>query len=745
MLLFRAALVVFALLACGLAGRAETAPPSLPQGFTQQQFDDLVEAISRSVASKLKAEQAAPGKAGTKETAAREAGSKEAHGKEAAAETGDDNSFAAGVATFIDRAEADLKAAPDLFGTYAKVPAALDRSAEGGPGVFMFLLMLAFSIALALAAERIVDAVLMGARKRTVVGALPEKGPQSLLYLVVLALMDLAGLAAMWLVVNGLTGAWFNEADPQSRLGAGVLASVFNWRLYMFAFRVVLRPGTPEARLAPMSDEQAGAVYRRIAGVVVAILVLRIVLRIAIALKAPQEAVAFGQLIGNAGLLWAFLWACYRSRDAVASWFTEIAGESALGRVLARNWLVIAVPFFCALVAAQVFGAVMARFAIPAAMLLTLNTVLGWIVLRTLIEAVLRRVARAGEKRKPGEMTIFDLFARCLNVALLIGAGILIAQTWIVDVFGLVDANGWRALTRSSITAGVTLFLAYVGFELVTFVTKRYGVQAAAPGAPADEDVANTTASRLATLMPLTRIALIIVIFVTALLIVLSEWGVNITPLIAGASVFGLALSFGSQTLVRDIVSGVFYLADDAFRVGEYIDCGKAKGTVEGFTLRSIRLRHQNGQVHTIPFGQLGQVTNFSRDWTTVKFNLRFARDTDVEKLRKTVKKIGQEMLEDPEMKDEFLEPLKMQGVADILDNALVCRFKFTVKPGKPSYVQREAVKRMVRVFPSVGIEFANSLISVQAMDKHLDPTVAGAAVQSTLQRVQAEAAATTS
>ena len=89
----------------------------------------------------------------------------------------------------------------------------------------------------------------------------------------------------------------------------------------------------------------------------------------------------------------------------------------------------------------------------------------------------------------------------------------------------------------------------------------------------------------------------------------------NITPLIAGASVFGLAISFGSQTLVRDIVSGIFYLTDDAFRVGEYIDCGKAKGTVEGFTLRSIRLRHQNGQVHTIPFGQLGQITNFSRDW----------------------------------------------------------------------------------------------------------------------------------
>ena len=72
-----------------------------------------------------------------------------------------------------------------------------------------------------------------------------------------------------------------------------------------------------------------------------------------------------------------------------------------------------------------------------------------------------------------------------------------------------------------------------------------------------------------------------------------------ITPLLAGLSVFGLAVSFGSQTLVKDIVSGIFYLADDAFRVGESIDCGKATGTVEGFTLRSIRLRHSSGQIHT--------------------------------------------------------------------------------------------------------------------------------------------------
>jgi small-conductance mechanosensitive channel len=123
--------------------------------------------------------------------------------------------------------------------------------------------------------------------------------------------------------------------------------------------------------------------------------------------------------------------------------------------------------------------------------------------------------------------------------------------------------------------------------------------------------------------------------------------------------------------------------------------------------LRSIKLRHQNGQVHTIPFGQLGQITNFSRDWITMKFNLRFARDTDIEKLRKAAKKIGTDMLEVPEIKAEILAPFKMQGVADIIDNALLVRFKFTARPGNPAMIQREAVKRMFKVFPAEGIEFA--------------------------------------
>jgi moderate conductance mechanosensitive channel len=712
---------------CGLLGLSASpgataqTRPNLPQGFTQEQYDGLVDAISNAVAKRLR-EESAPRAAAPAATAAA-AAAPSATGNE-------DGVLAQEAAAFAERAGGVMRAFPELIRVYGELPIGLDRSSEGGRSLWSFVVLAVVALGLVVGSERAVAAAFRPLRAKLAEGAAAEVGRGALARLTGLAFLDAIGLATVWAAVGLLTGIWFAGSEGQARLGAALLSAAFAWRLYMLAFRVVLRPATPQARLAAMSDVDARSVYRRVSVIILMVLAIRTALRVAVALKASHEAVAAGQIVANVAMLGAFLWVCFASRRAVTGWFVGLAGESGAGRALGRAWLAIAVPFFCGLCGAQVYGAVLQKPAVPAAMLFTLNAVLGVILFRTLVEAVERRAAHTSRE------AAFGLLARCLTVAVLISAGVTIAQTWIVDVLGLVDANGWRALTRSSMTAGLTLFTAYVGFELVRYFTRRYEAPQG-PGGPTDNDEQEAAASRVATLMPLTRTALLAFIGVIALLIVLSEWGVNITPLIAGASVFGLALSFGSQTLVRDIVSGVFYLADDAFRVGEYIDCGKAKGTVEGFTLRSIRLRHQNGQVHTIPFGQLGQITNFSRDWTTVKFNLRFSRDTDMEKLRKTVKRIGQEMLEDPEMKDEFLAPLKMQGVADVAENALIVRFKFTVRPGKPSFVHREAVKRMVRAFPEQGIEFANSMVSVQALGERVDNAAAGAAVTSLLQRVK--------
>ncbi|WNJ88598.1 mechanosensitive ion channel family protein [Bosea sp. 685] len=720
--------------ALSLPALAQTAAP--PAGISQEQFDALVEAIGRSVVAKLKAPAPAVAGGGGSDPAA--------------AATPDP--LEARVAQFVDRGAAALAAFPELGRRLAEFPRLIVQAGDGR-GLSAFLLLLFISAALALAIERLVAALFGGLRTRLGARVAATPGPAALLPIGAILTLDLVGVAAVWLVSYGAIGIWFSRGVGQDKLAAAVLAGIFAWRLYMLAFRFVLRPSLAGARLAAMDDGEAAALYRRITLIVLLIMTLRIVIRLLIATATPAEAIAAGQILVTSLVLSFVFWMAARSRIAVGRWLTGLASaRNSLAGWLGAHWLTVAAPLFLALGLTQIYGAVVARYTVPNAVLLTLNALIALIVFQTLARYLTRARASAVAERVEGEPAadaaaipaprrLTDVVVRCIRTAILLAIMVFVAQSWIVDVFALVDEQGWRTLTRSSLATAVTLFLAFVAWELVDFFTRA--TPAAAHDVAAAGDGGGGSGSRLATMLPLLRVVLAITIGVLALLIVLSEMGVNIAPLLAGASVFGLALSFGSQALVRDIVSGIFYLSDDAFRIGEYIDCGKAKGSVEGFTLRSIRLRHQNGQVHTIPFGQLGQITNFSRDWATVKFNLRFKRDTDLEKLRKTVKKIGDQMQADPEFANDFIAPLRMQGVADILDNAILVRFKFTVKPIQPSYVQRVAVKTMVTTFPTVGIEFADSMVAVQTMGAGGDQAAAAAA-NSAQNRSRAELALST-
>jgi small-conductance mechanosensitive channel len=231
---------------------------------------------------------------------------------------------------------------------------------------------------------------------------------------------------------------------------------------------------------------------------------------------------------------------------------------------------------------------------------------------------------------------------------------------------------------------------------------------------PGDDEQEQVPASRLSTVVPLLRGCLFLATIGPGIMVALADLGVDITPLLAGAGIFGLALGFGAQSLVRDVVAGLFYLADDAFRVGEYIQSGQVRGTVESISLRSVRLRASNGHIHTVPFGLLGAVTNASRDYLTVKFTLKLARDVDLELVRKAAKRVGQDLLADPEYGPEFIQPLKMQGITDVQESAIIVRFKFTIKPGKPTVLQRESLKRLFLAFADRRIPFARNSVFVE-------------------------------
>lgn len=230
-------------------------------------------------------------------------------------------------------------------------------------------------------------------------------------------------------------------------------------------------------------------------------------------------------------------------------------------------------------------------------------------------------------------------------------------------------------------------------------------------GAPSHDEPG--PGARLLTLLPLLRVTMAVLLGM--LLIMASLWalGIEITPLLAGAGVIGLALGFGAQALVRDVIAGIFYLADDAFRVGEYIEGGgNTKGTVERITLRSVALRHHNGPLHFVPYGALGSVRNTSRDWVIDKFNLPLPIDVESEKIRKMIKKIGEEMKDDAALGPFIMEPLKGK-LYQINPGVKVFRCKFRSPPGKQFDIRASALKRIEAALKEMDVGFADGVSTV--------------------------------
>jgi small-conductance mechanosensitive channel len=301
---------------------------------------------------------------------------------------------------------------------------------------------------------------------------------------------------------------------------------------------------------------------------------------------------------------------------------------------------------------------------------------------------------------------------RGLRAALIIGALVFLAYVWGIPLGELTvsDTPITRAL-RGVLSAIVIVLVADCSWQLIKAAFHRALQGAMEPGEWDDEETRRR--QRLRTLLPIVGNVVFIVLAVMAVLMVLAALGVEIGPLIAGAGVVGVAVGFGAQTIVKDIISGIFYLLDDAFRVGEYIQASKYKGTVESFSLRSIKLRHHRGPLTTVPFGELGAVENMSRDWVIDKLTIGVTYDTDLDAAKKIIKEIGKELAADPEFQGKLIETLKMQGVEQFGDFAIQLRLKLKAKPGEQFVIRRRAYALIKKAFDANGIKFAFPTVQV--------------------------------
>ncbi|MGH1478040.1 MAG: mechanosensitive ion channel family protein [Geminicoccales bacterium] len=326
------------------------------------------------------------------------------------------------------------------------------------------------------------------------------------------------------------------------------------------------------------------------------------------------------------------------------------------------------------------------------------------------------------EAAEPDTNEIGAAIMRTLRLAIPFLAVILLAFAWRVDMTAMADDGFMGIIANAALQITATMFVAYLVWQVIRIWIDRAIAREDAAMAQSGMDlgemeIGGAGLSRIRTLLPLLKGTARIILGSIALMIVLSALGVDIGPLLAGAGVVGIAIGFGSQTLVRDIVSGAFFLLDDAFRLGEYIDVGNVKGSVEQMSVRSVRLRHHRGALHTVPFGEINHLTNHSRDWAIMKLRFRVPFGADIEKIRKMFKKIGQDLLELPDIEDDFIQPFKSQGVLEVDDYGLIIRAKFMSKPGRQFIIRRHAYRAVQEAFAEAGIEFATPEVRVVVDD----------------------------
>ena len=472
------------------------------------------------------------------------------------------------------------------------------------------------------------------------------------------------------------------------------LAAFIAVRLVMVVSRALLSPRDPGLRILPASDAESGFWYRRIV-LFAAWLALGwvIVGWLRMLGMEPASARIVAYVLGL-GLLAIAIEAFWRRSRVAALYFV----------LLWALWAAGAMGFFWL----AVVGA-----ALP-------------LVMRLVQQGVDHVLRPAGAAAADSRGVLAVVLGRALRALAIIGAAVLLVRAFGLDVDALSAGDSlWMRLLRGAVNALAIVLIADVIWLAVASVIDRRMVST---------DGAN---ARLRTLLPIVRGTVAAVLIVMAVLMSLSALGVQVGPLIASAGVVGIAIGFGAQTLVRDMFSKFFYLLDDAFRVGEYIQSGNYKGTVEQLGVRSIVLRHHRGPVYTIPYGQLGAVQNMSRDWVIDKLTINLTFDSDLDKAKKLIKKIGKDLAAEPDFAPQILEPLKMQGVEAFGDFAIQIRMKMMTRPGQQFTIRRRAYSLIKAAFDANGIKFATPTVRVAGEG---DAAAAAAAQTATLVKRPAEA-----
>jgi small conductance mechanosensitive channel len=473
--------------------------------------------------------------------------------------------------------------------------------------------------------------------------------------------------------------------------------------------RMLLAPAVTTLRILALTDVTANYLFiwtRRLAGFSVFGFFFA-----EAALSLGLSAGGYSSLLGLLGLVITGLIVVFilQNRESVAAWIRGEGHARQAGRLrdqISAIWHVLAVIYVVAIFSVFVLGIeggfqFLARATVVTAVIL----IAAQLIMTGLDQLVVRGFSIRPEIRDrfPALEARANRYVPTMRLAFRWAVGLMAAlallETWGVDALGWLDTPFGEQLAASAFSIVAVVVLALIFWEAVNIGVERYLTQTHSDGNLVERS------ARIRTLLPLFRKVVFTVLAVMVSLIVLSELGINIGPLLAGAGVIGLAVGFGAQTLVKDVITGLFILVENTITVGDYVEVGGHEGDVESLSIRTIRLRDPAGTVHTVPFSDVGTVVNYTRDFSNVVLNIGIAYRENVDEVMAVIEKLGREMAEDKTLGSDIMTPIVAQGVQSLDDSAVIIRAKMRVRAGTQWGMKREFNRRLKNRFDELGIE----------------------------------------
>jgi small conductance mechanosensitive channel len=521
----------------------------------------------------------------------------------------------------------------------------------------------------------------------------------------------LAFAAAAYLVVA--------IVQPGSAVRLALLAIVSAVVIARTAFvvcRLLLSPFEPSLRLFPLGAETAAYFYVWAVRLISLGVYGYFVLQVAVLLGLPES--AYELCLKILGLIAALLVAVVilQSREPVAKLIRRGArdGEgrvqslTKLRRQLAQSWHILALIY---LVAADFTW----MMDVPGGFaylwrgtgLTILILILAWLALSLLRGGYERLflINRDLLARYPlldqRANRYLPLMRSGLAALIRIAAFLAILDAWRVDVGAILNSATMHEIIARVVTVFLMLVAALAIWEVVDASITFYLERQDADGRQI------LTSSRVRTLLPLVRNALLVVISLLVSLTILSELGVNIAPLLAGAGVVGLAVGFGAQTLVKDVITGAFILFEDTVNIGDVVTVNGVSGTVTAMSIRTIKIRDADGTLHTIPFGTLTTISNMSREFGYYSIDIGVDYRESTDKVVAAMREVFEGLLGDPAYRTNILGGLDILGVDRFTDNAVRIRAGIKTRALKQWDVGREFNRRIKIRFDELDIQFA--------------------------------------